>query len=557
LATLLGAIICAYGYSLTTLVQSATMQTPLAYISLVPLIALALAAVRSRPTGVEPAIHDRQLDYIVGLPLVGTAIAINVVLPSKFSAMFWVWRIDLLSLPLFVAGAVAIIFGVRIVWRQKLAIGYLFLAWPWPYTTALLRVLNASTAATLAGLRVLLHVVPVAKPVPSGDGSVFSVVHQGHPFPVSVVSACSGINGIVGFLLVGVAFAAIVRGPRIRKALWLVGGMILLWIINLMRLIFIFWAGKVWGENVAINVLHPFVGLLTFSLGIVIMLLVMRPFGMAIGLAGSGIATAAASPVVEGRCAPAVPKVFAAATIVVVAAIVLSIADYSLRSYDLVANAAGEPKLLAFRSVAATPAGWRLRVSDRIDWAKPLFGDDSTWTRYLFTSAPGGGDLHASFGVTADVIDTSDRQTFSAYGVEACYQFHGWLLRDVAQVNIGGGITGQTLSFSAPDRQSWSVVYWIVPVKAGQSTRYERFVLYLLNAPGGAGVRLPSGVRITNLAGSIDSSGPDAVLAMNRSFLVTFAHELIVQQAHRASVVGTRIAATTTEAVGSAPGGNA
>jgi len=543
LTVLLGAIVCAYGYSLTTLVQTATMQTPLAYISLVPVIALGLAAMFAHPGPNEPAIHDRQLDYIIGIPLVGTAIAINLLLPSRFSAMFWVWRIDLLSLPVFVAGAVTIIFGLRVAWRQKLAITYLLLAWPWPYTTVLLRVLNASTTTTLAGLRLVLRVVPVARPVASGDGSVFQVVHRGHPFPVSVVSACSGINGIVGFLLVGVAFSAIVRGPRIRKGIWLAAGMVLLWLINLARLTSIFWAGRMWGEGVAINVLHPFVGMVTFSIGVLVMLLAMRPFGLSLRPVGpDGAAQALRRDVASGGAKPAVPRVFGAIAVVVAAAVVLGVADNGLRSYDLVANAAGEPKLLAFQASPATPAGWSLRVTETIDWAKPLFGDDSTWIRYLFYPGDGGGNLHSAYGVTADVIDTSDGATFSAYGVESCYQFHGWLLQDVAQVNVGGGITGQTLSFSAPGGESWSVLYWIVPVKAGQDTHYERFVLYLLNAPGGTHVQLPPGVRITNLAGTIADRGPSAVLAQNRAFLVTFAHELIVEQSHRADAAATHLA---------------
>jgi len=546
LTVLLGAIVCAYGYSLTTLVQTATMQTPLAYISLVPLIALGLAAMHAHPGRTEPAIHDRQLDYIIGLPLVGTAIAINLLLPSRFSAMFWVWRIDLLSLPIFVAGAVTIIFGLRVAWRQKLAIAYLLLAWPWPYTTVLLRVLNASTTTTLAGLRLVLRVVPVATPVASGDGSVFQVVHGGRPFPVSVVSACSGINGIVGFLLVGVAFSAIVRGPRIRKGVWLASGMVLLWLVNLARLTFIFWAGRMWGEGVAINVLHPLVGMVTFSLGVLVMLLVMGLFGLSIKpVTPDGAIPTVRSDPGSGRGRQAVPKVFGAIAVVVVAAVVLGLADNALRSYDLVANAAGEPKLLAFQASPATPAGWSVRETETIDWAKPLFGDDSTWIRYLFYPGAGGGNLHAAYGVTADVIDTSDGATFSAYGVEACYQFHGWLLQDVAQVNVGGGITGQTLSFSAPDKQSWSVLYWIVPVKAGQDTHYERFVLYLLNAPGGTHVQLPPGVRITNLAGTIADRGQTAVLAQNRAFLVTFAHELIVEQSQRADTAQTHLASPT------------
>ncbi len=398
--------------------------------------------------------------------------------------------------------------------------------------------------------------VPVARPAGSGDGSVFEVVHQGHPFPVSVVSACSGINGIVGFLLVGVAFSAIVRGPRVRKGVWLACGMVLLWVVNLARLTFIFWAGKLWGESVAINVLHPFVGMLTFCAGVLAMLLVMGPFGLSLkpsvprvdvrDLWGGGVG---------GRERRSVRGVFAAVAVVVTAALVLGVTDNGLRSYDLVANAAGEPKLLAFQSSPATPAGWNVRVTQTIDWAKPLFGDDSSWIRYLFYPGEDGGNLHSSYGITADVIDTSDRATFSAYGVEACYQFHGWLLQDVAQVSIGGGITGQTLSFSASGQQSWSVLYWIVPVKAGDATRYERFVLYLVNAPGGTAVRLPAGVRITNLAGAIPDRGPSAVLAQNRAFLISFAHELIVEQAYRADKVESRLTSAT-GAGDASPGGS-
>jgi exosortase/archaeosortase family protein len=539
LVSLFGAIAVAYSYSLLTLFQNAEMQTPLAYISLVPVIALVLAVVNRHPERAEPAIHDRQLDYIVGVPLIATAMAMNMLLPKKLSAMFWVWRIDLLSLPLFVAGLVVVLFGIRAMWRQKLAIGYLFLAWPWPYSTVLLRVLDASTSTTLAGLRELLRVIPVAKPAPSGDGSLFDVVHNGHAFPISIVSACSGINGIVGFLLVGAAFIGVVQGPWIRKVAWLAMGMPFLWLINLSRLIFIFWAGKMWGENVAINILHPFVGLVTFSVGVAIMVMAIRPMGLTIGRIGPENADHASAPVekkshVHG--APAVPKLIVAVCIVAVATLVLGIADFGLRSYDLVANAAGEPKLLAFEAAPAAPQGWRYLITNQYDWAKPLFGDDSTWLRYTFSPFGKSGDLHSLYGVTADVVDSSDLQTFSAYGVEACYQFHGFSLQDVAQVSIGGGITGQSLSFSGAGQQSWSVVYWIVPVKAGQGIRYERFVLYLLNAPGGAGVQVSRDVHITNLAGSLATSGPDAVLLRNRAFLVAFAHELVVNQSVKAAM---------------------
>ena len=281
-AVLLGAVLIAYNYSLSTLLQTVDQQTPLAYISLVPVIALALAAVRSRPLKPEPPIYDRQVDYTVGIPLILTAVAINELLPARMSAMFWVYRVDLLSLPIFVAGAVAIIFGCRVLWRQKLAIAFLFLAWPYPYQKYLLGVLNAFTSLTLLAMEKIAGWTHIATPAVSSDNGVFTVHHHGTAFALSIVSACSGVNGVVGFLLVGSAFAAIVRGPMLRKVLWLTGGMMLLWTLNLGRITFIFFAGSQWGESIAINVFHPLIGLFLFCVGVSVMLLLIRPLGMRI-----------------------------------------------------------------------------------------------------------------------------------------------------------------------------------------------------------------------------------------------------------------------------------
>ena len=168
---LLGAVLIAYNYSLSTLLQTVNEQTPLAYISLVPAIALALAVVRSRPLKPEPPIYDRQVDYTIGIPLILAAVAINELLPARLSALFWFYRVDLFSLPIFVAGAVAIIFGCRVLWRQKLAIAFLFLAWPYPYEKYLLGVLNAFTDLTLAAMDKIAVWTHLATPTLSSDNA--------------------------------------------------------------------------------------------------------------------------------------------------------------------------------------------------------------------------------------------------------------------------------------------------------------------------------------------------------------------------------------------------
>ena len=556
---LIGAVLLAYNYSLSTLFQTADEQTPLAYISMVPVIALALAAIRARPLKPEPPIYDRQVDYTIGIPLIVAALAINELLPARMSAMFWVYRVDLFSLPVFVAGAVAILFGCRVLWRQKLAISFLFLAWPYPYEKYLLGVLNAFTDVTLAAMQKIAVWTHLATPAVSSDNTLFTVTHHGTPFSLSIVSACSGVNGVVGFLLVGSAFAAIVRGPILRKVLWLVGGMLLLFALNLGRISFIFFAGQQWGESVAINVFHPFIGLVLFAVGVVVMLLLIRPLGMRIEFGSSSPTPPAEIPpltggsgraggVASGPPRPdkpnrkptlAVPKMFLAVSVVMLSALFIGVNNGGLRTYNLVAGVAGQAKLDAFTQGPVAPQGWRAQYETSYGWAKPLFGDTSIWNRYILRYE-GSGPLDTNVPVVADVINTPDLSSFSAYGVENCYQFHGYALTDVTQVSLAGGITGQSLSYTSQQFGSWSIVYWIVPVKLETGgTNYERIVLYVQNSGQGAVVKgVTTGRGLDNLGSLNPNNGADLALINNRTFLVAFAKQLIDEQSSRSAKIG-------------------
>ena len=165
------------------------------------------------------------------------------------------------------------------------------------------------------------------------------------------------------------------------------------------------------------------------------------------------------------------PKVYLAVIVAVVAALILGISNLGLRSYNLVAGVGGEAKLDAFIVSPTAPQGWNVQYETSYGWAKPLFGDTSVWNRYILRSK-GPGPLRTSIPVVADVINTPDLSSFSAYGVENCYTFHGYSLADVAEVSLVGGITGQAMSYTSQQFGSWSIVYWIVPVKSGSWTNY-------------------------------------------------------------------------------------
>ncbi len=144
----------------------------------------------------------------------------------------------------------------------------------------------------------------------------------------------------------------------------------------------------------------------------------------------------------------AVPRVYLAVAVVLVLGILVGFSNVGLQSYNLVANVAGETKLSSYIDHPVAPNGWRSTYETSYTWAEPLFGEGSIWSRYVLYPES-GGNLQAHTSVVADVIDSPQLETFSAYGVEQCYEFHGYSLANVAQVSLGGGITGQTLAYTS------------------------------------------------------------------------------------------------------------
>jgi hypothetical protein len=113
--------------------DAARDQDPSACRLAVLLAGVLMLLARSRPRPDEPDIHDRQVDYLVGLPLLATAAAVLTVLPARFPDRFWAMHADLLAVPPLLAGAIAVTFGTRALWRQRATLAvWPFLLAPYP-----------------------------------------------------------------------------------------------------------------------------------------------------------------------------------------------------------------------------------------------------------------------------------------------------------------------------------------------------------------------------------------------------------------------------------------
>ena len=226
-----------------------------------------------------------------------------------------------------------------------------------------------------------------------------------------------------------------------------------------------------------------------------------------------------------------------AVIVAMVAALVIGLSNLGLRTYNLVADVGGQAKLAPSFRVPPHLRGGHVQYDTTYGWAKPLFGDTSVWNRY-YLHANGPGPLRTTVPVVADVINTPDLSSFSAYGVENCYAFHGYALADVAQVSLVGGVTGQAMSYTSHQYGSWSIVYWILPVKFGATTTYERVVLYVQNAGRGAVVKGLTAGDSSSQPGRHPQSDLTVLaraLINNRTFLVAFAKQLIDKESAQAS----------------------
>jgi exosortase/archaeosortase family protein len=362
----------------------------------------------------------------------------------------------------------------------RFPLGFLLLAWPVPYLPLVGDGIRAFVDATSAALTALALVIPIATVVP-GDDTFFFIRHGQELFPLSVSSACSGVNGLVGFILVGGALAYVVEGRLIRRLAWLAAGLVLIWVLNVARIELIFVVGTLFGQHVAIDLLHPVAGLIAFNLGVFAMLLAVPRFGLRfVALAPAAPAPAPSMPTTMGS---RLRQLRGAIAVSAVLAIVLGVANAGYARYEAIADPLGSARLAPFDVRHANVADWNIALVATYEDGKPFFGQSSTWDRMLYSSTP-KASLRASVPIYVDAIDTPDANSFAAYGIEECYRFHGYRIEFQGPVDIGGGVSGAVIDYHGPkDNVDWTALYWEWPYRDGANTMYQRVVLFVANGP--------------------------------------------------------------------------
>lgn len=477
LAAAIVSVAVAYHFSLDSLAAAWRYETPLADLVLVPPLAALLLVAASRRHPHVASFRLGRLDLLVSGLLMLAALAFLAVGPVYWSKYFWAMRLDLLTLPLFAAAGVTLLFGLRALVPLWFPLAFLLLAWPLPYLAALEHVLEWFTQLTASAVAHVDAVAGIATAVDGSDGSRYVVDHAGHSVVVSVASACSGVNSLVGFGIVGAAAVWFIRGGVVRRALWLACGACLVWALNVVRILSVLLVARRLGEQAAFDVLHPVAGIITLNVAFLVAFALLPLFGLRRRrlddedeIVDTPLARSAppAEQATRGRVA-------ARLVVLVAATATLALADSQLQASAKGFEPTGRTVLTAFVERAAAPRGWRIRRVETIGWAAPYYGRHSTWVRYRLRSH-GRPAAQGRFTVWADAILSPNLGALDAYSLAHCYAFHGFDVETARRVDLGSGVIGQLFVYRTA-HATWHALAWEWPVLLRRKVEHERVVL--------------------------------------------------------------------------------
>ena len=516
LTLLAGSSAAAFWYSLRSLSGQWRYETPLADLVLVPLLAAVLFVAASRRHPYVGKLRLGWFDLLAGTTLLAGSLALVAVGPVYWSKYFWAMRLDLLAFPIFVAGVVMLLFGARAIVPFGLPVLSLLLAWPLPYLALLERLLGAFTSATSGAAAFLAPRLHLASPVPSSGDGVF-LLHHGHQsFSLAIGSACSGVNSLVGYFILGVFALYFVEGRLSRRLAWLACGAVLVWAANVARILALFAVASGFGERAAIALLHPVAGIIALNLAVLLLLGLMRRFHLFWReLEPAEIDTPLATPAPPEKRA-SVLRVSTRVVLIGAATVIFAVADGALATTARGLTNDGVPAIPAFAARPLSAPGWRIGKSETIGWAAPYYGNHSSWVRYVMRPRrPGSG----AFTIWVDAVRSPNLGALDAYTLAHCYAFHSFTVDAAQRVDLGNGVFGNAFVYTSP-RADWRAVSWQWPVRRRGKVEHERLILIAASDARPRGPDAPSsGGSFSRVLSLLEwrSSGHDANPRLTRA----------------------------------------
>lgn len=409
----------AFAYTASQLRDGVDIASPVAYVPFVPMVALAAAAQRWRPRPEEPRSRPhRAADWTAFAGLATMAVLVGAGVPHAFTTETLSWRADLAAMPLVAAAIAVAFFGLRMLWRLRTVFWFLTLMSPALYrpVAAPIRTFTSwSTGWAVAGVSHVLPFVTATRQVT--DGRQVDVAAAKGVVTLEVAEVCAGNGAVLAGLFVAASMWMLCEGSTRAKLRWTGLCVMACWLGNIARLVALFGATSLMGQEAATGWFHEFAGLV----GLIVALVGALGCASRMGLSPR--------PALRGPLPPhtGLPVLRRSTAVVVLAFVVVmvSVAQSATSGYDLLRGRSDEPTVSAgmvVRDWAASPPSDELTILEQPDvpWASQYFGSGARWETFLSTG-PRGGSI-----VAIDIISSSDSTRFDTYGLAACFGFHGW-----------------------------------------------------------------------------------------------------------------------------------
>jgi exosortase len=271
-------ILIVYWQDLSILVNEALYNETVTHIVLVPIL-VSYIVYRKRnvikATFALEKLRQRSRDSLL-IEAVGLSLCLSALLIYWYgSYTFSPLEYHILSLPLFVAGIVLILFNLKTLTALIFPILFLLFLIPPPseitYTAGAL-IGNFNTQASYLLLKTLG--LPAVLQSTYGSPTIAVNTPSGTSMVFAVDLPCSGIYSLIAFTMFATFLAYIIQGALAKKAGLFLLGFAVLQILNVLRISTIVAVGYWLGEEIAMTIFHVAAGWVLIFGGILLLLLI-------------------------------------------------------------------------------------------------------------------------------------------------------------------------------------------------------------------------------------------------------------------------------------------
>jgi len=453
LGGLLLLVLVGFGVSYSSLLALADSESPDALLVALPVVGIVLLGLAL--AGSSRHGHEVGINLVFAAPVTMVFVVLLLWLPPRYASVYWVYRLDLLALPLLVAVAVLLLFGLPALLRSIAPFGLLLLAWQPVFDRIV--ALVADPLAHLDAALVGVLATPFAAHA-HRTGQLFTVGPDGTR-SVAISSACAGLAALLSMALVGAFLGRAVKGTRRAKLLWLAAGLALAFGLNLVRMTSIVVVADRVGLGSALSIFHATAGLALFAVALLAMLLLLPRFGLAI-----------APPSLRR----AEPLRFKARSAALVATVLVGLAIlgawtesgfgfYGPGSFD------GVPELTQANLLPGGGAVSRWHAEE-LPWIDVLFGKDASSWQYDY-------DVAGTTGIGAQIVVVPTLAQVASYGALDCFVFHRTELHSTRRVALRNGGTA-LLATMTSGGEDISSISWSQPVRVDGEKAWRRVILF-------------------------------------------------------------------------------